>query len=121
MPCTKQSWDGAGLLKQVQKGSPMYTQDEASGRQIMNEPVKTLKESTLSSGLPGSKLKLNTGNGYNKATYAVLVGNVIKVYNTNTFASLPCNNKFMVKERHQDASGVTRVKLALKQSTETTR
>ena len=113
---SKQNWEGSSLEKQVQKESSVYTQDEASRRQIKNEPVKILQETTLPSGLPESKLKSNTGHGYNKATYAVLVGNVVKVYNTNTFASLPHNNKFMVKERHQDAFGVTRVKLALKQS-----
>ena len=120
MYATKQNWEGASLLKQVQKESPVYTQDETR-HEIKYEPVKTLQETKLPSGLPGSKLKSNTGHGYNKATYAVLVGNVVKVYSTNTFASLPLNNKFMVKERHQDATGVTKVKLALKQSTDNTK
>ena len=115
MYATKQNWEVASPLKQVQKESPVYTQDEASRRQIKHEPVKTLQETTLPSSLPV------TGHGYNKATYAVLVGNVVKVYSTNTFASLPHNNKFLVKERRQDPSGVTKVKLALKQSTDNTK
>ena len=52
--------------------------------------------------------------GYSKSTYAVLIGGTVKVYSTNIFAALPSNNKFLVKERHQDLSGVTRVKLTLK-------
>ena len=54
---------------------------------------------------------------YNKPTYAVLVGNTVKVYSTNMFASLPDHGKFMVKERQRDASGSTKVKLALKSFT----
>ena len=55
-------------------------------------------------------------SGYNKLTYPVLVGNTVKVYGTRIFAALPSQSKFMVKERQKDASGVTRVKLALKNS-----
>ena len=54
--------------------------------------------------------------GYNKPTYAVLVGNSVKVYSTSMFASLPNHSTFMVKERQKDSSGVARVKLALKSS-----
>ena len=50
-------------------------------------------------------------NGYSKSTYTVLVGNCVKVYSTNLFASLPHHNKFMVKERLKD-----KVRLRLKSS-----
>ena len=53
----------------------------------------------------------NKTNGYSKSTYAVLVGNNVKVYNTTLFASLPHHNKFMVKERLKD-----KVRLRLKSS-----
>ena len=55
----------------------------------------------------------NKTNGYSKSTYAVLVGNNVKVYNTTLFASLPHHNKFMVKERLKD-----KVRLRLKSSIE---
>lgn len=82
--------------------------NELSKRQTeRNEPVQLSQPSSL----PEPK-KLSTG--YNKSTYAVLIGNSVKVYSTNTFASFPHNNKFLVKERHQDSTGITRVKLTLK-------
>jgi len=52
--------------------------------------------------------------GYNKPTYAVLIGKTVMVYNAQKFASLPNCSKYMVKERQQDSSGITKVKLALK-------
>ena len=48
--------------------------------------------------------------GYSKSTYAVLVGNCVKVYSTRLFVSLPHHNKFMVKERIKETN---KVKLAL--------
>ena len=51
---------------------------------------------------------------YKKATYAVLIGNTVRVCNTKLYASLPLCNKCMVKERVKDSSGTTRVKLKLK-------
>ena len=53
--------------------------------------------------------------GYTKPVYPVLVGNSVKVYPTNLFASLPHYNKFLVKERlHDPTKGFTRAKLVLK-------
>jgi len=54
--------------------------------------------------------------GYNKPTFAVLVGNSVKVYGTKVFASLPCHDKYMVKERIKCDSGVVKAKLVLKSS-----
>ena len=88
------------------------TGNEVSKRQTEtgNESVKPSQEKVPSTyTLPEPKK-----GGYNKSTYAVLIGNTVKVYSTNTFASFPHNNKFLVKERHQDSSGITRVKLSLK-------
>ena len=51
---------------------------------------------------------------YKKATYAVLIGDTVRVCNTKLYASLPLCNKCMVKERVKDSSGATRVKLKLK-------
>ena len=51
---------------------------------------------------------------YRKTSYAVLIGNTVRVYDTKMYASLPLHNKCMVKERIKDASGNTRVKMSLK-------
>ena len=90
------------------------TGNEVSKRQSeSNELVKPSQEKVPSTYymLPEPK---KSSTGYSKSTYAVLIGNNVKVYSTNTFASFPHNNKFLVKERHQDSSGITRVKLTLK-------
>jgi len=52
--------------------------------------------------------------GYNKPTYAVLIGSYVRVYLTKLFAVLPSRSKFMVKERIPSSSGMARVKLTLK-------
>ena len=53
-----------------------------------------------------------------KLSYIVSVGNTVKTYNTKIFASLPQQNKYMVKQRVRDTSGATRIKLVLKSSHE---
>ena len=53
-----------------------------------------------------------------KPSYAVLVGNSVRTYNTKLYASLPLQDKYMIKQRVQDASGATRIKLVLKSSNE---
>ena len=57
-----------------------------------------------------------TADGYKKLTYAVLVGDTVRTCNTKLYASLPLPDKYMVKQRVQYASGVTRIKLVLKSS-----
>ena len=53
--------------------------------------------------------------GYIKPVYHVLVGDSVRVYPTNLFASLPQHDKFLVKERlHDPTVGFTRAKLVLK-------
>ena len=55
--------------------------------------------------------------GYSKPSYSILVGNFVKVYPTNLFASLPQHDKFLVKERqHDPTTGFTKAKLVLKSS-----
>ena len=54
------------------------------------------------------------GDGYNKPSYVVLVGDTVRRCNTKLYASLPLQNKFMVKQRVQDSTGATRIKLVLK-------
>ena len=49
---------------------------------------------------------------YDKLCYAVLIGDTVKVCNTKLYASLPQQNKYMVKERSKDH----RVKLVLMSS-----
>ena len=98
--------------KQVQRESPtQHSSNDLSIQQKIHQPTKPLSPSSL----PETK---KVSIGYNKSTYAVLIGNSVKVYSTNVFATLPCNNKFLVKERHQDLSGVTRVKLTLQSTAE---
>lgn len=53
-------------------------------------------------------------DSYKKESYAVLIGNSVRICNTKLYASLPLCNKYMVKDRVKDASGITRVKLSLK-------
>jgi len=103
------------LVKQLQqRESPIEDLNkEHSLRQKRNESIKLLQEK-LPSCLPEPK-RTSTGYcGYNKPTYSVLIGNSVKVYSTNIFASFPQSNKFLVKERHQDSTGITKVKLTLK-------
>ena len=76
--------------------------------QKIHQPVKPSTPSKLL--VPSKKV----ATAYNKSTYAVLIGDSVKVCSTHTFAAFPCHNKFLVKERFQDLSGVTRVKLTLK-------
>ena len=59
-----------------------------------------------------------TADGYKKLAYAVLVGDTVRTCNTKLYASLPLQDKYMVKQRVQYASGVTRIKLVLKSSHE---
>ena len=53
---------------------------------------------------------------YLKPSYPVLVGNAVRTYNTKLYASLPQQNKYMVKQRVRDASGAAKIKLVLLQS-----
>ena len=103
--------------KQVHRNSEtQISSNEHFKRQtVRNEPIKPSAEK-FSPSLPEPRLF----TGYNKPTYAVLIGNSVKVYSTGTYASLPHSNKFLVKERHRDTSGITRVRLTLK-STENER
>ena len=63
---------------------------------------------------PDKKNERKVADCYSKATYAVLIGNSVRIYDTKMYASLPLHNKCMVKERIKDASGNTRVKMSLK-------
>ena len=55
--------------------------------------------------------------GHSKPSYSILVGNFVKVYPINLFASLPQHDKFLVKERqHDPTTGFTKAKLVLKSS-----
>ena len=95
------------VSQQVQRAGEsenQHSNNDSSKWQSINQPTKPSSPSSL----PEPK------KGYNKPSYAVLIGDSVKVYSTNIFAALPSNNKFLVKERHQDLSGVTRVKLTLK-------
>ena len=66
---------------------------------------------------PCKNTTANVLQGYTKLVYPVLVGNSVKVYPTNLFASLPQHDKFLVKERqHDHTAGCTRAKLVLKSS-----
>ena len=87
-----------------------YSSNEYLRQIVRNKPVKPPQEKLLPSSLP----EIRFFTGYNKPAYAVLIGNSVKVYNTKTYASLPQSNKFFIKERHRDSSGMTRVKLTLK-------
>ena len=55
--------------------------------------------------------------GY-KQSYVVLIGKSVRTVNTKLYASLPVQNRFMVKQREQNLFGRTIVKLVLKSSHE---
>jgi len=82
--------------------------NDFSKEQKTHQPVKPSIPSSLL--VPSKKV----ATAYNKSTYTVLIGDCVKVCSPHTFAALPSHNKFLVKERIQDLSGVTRVKLTLK-------
>ena len=63
---------------------------------------------------PDEKGERKVVDCYRKTSYAVLIGNTVRVYDTKMYAALPLHNKCMVKERVKDASGNTRVKMSLK-------
>ena len=102
------------VSKQVQRDSASETQNSNNDLSKQQKIHQSITYPLSPSSLPEPKKVSTTGHGYNKSTYAVLIGDNVKVYSTSVFAALPRNNKFLVKERHQDLSGVTRVKLTLK-------
>lgn len=52
------------------------------------------------------------------ASYVVLMGGKVRTLNTKLYASLPLQNKFIVKQREQNLFGVTKVRLVMKSSLE---
>ena len=60
----------------------------------------------------------NYAGCYFEPSYAVSVGNTVRTYNTKLYASLPQQNKYMVKQRVQDPSRATKIKLVLQSSNE---
>ena len=90
--------------------------------------VKGLNKPPKKSTIKNHQLSLNQGHTkylhdsnvnaysecYKKLTYAVLVGNTVRTCNTKLYASLPLQNKYMVKQRAQDSYGATRIRLVLK-------
>ena len=94
--------------KNIHNKEALDSSNAFSKEQKIHQPVKPSTPSKLL--VPSKKV----ATAYNKSTYAVLIGDSVKVCSTHTFAALPCHNKFLVKERFQDLSGVTRVKLTLK-------
>ena len=57
-------------------------------------------------------------NSYKKPSYVVLVGDRVRTCSTKLYASLPLQNKYMVKQRVEDSTGTTKIKLVLKSSHE---
>ena len=77
-----------------------------------NPHLQVVKHETVIK--PDKKDERKAADSYRKTTYAVLIGNTVRIYDTRMYASLPLYNKCMVKERIKDASGNTRVKMSLK-------
>ena len=94
------------------KGTPLIARDR-----IMETPALT--QSKPQTALENSSIVTSGSHGcYLKSSYPVLVGNTVRTYNTKLYASLPQQNKYMVKQRVQDASGATKIKLVLLSSNE---
>ena len=87
---------------------------------IENDPViankhQRCKNSTVVVGDRKDRTTSHIVTGYIKPVYHVLVGDTVKAFSTDQFASLPHRNNFLVKERFQDPTlGHTRAKLVLK-------
>ena len=96
------------VSKTVAGLSPLNTRDS-----IMEIPVKSKPQKT-----GNSYTVTPCSDGYKKPSYVVLVGDTVRRCNTKLCASLPLQNKFMVKQRVQDSTGATRIKLVLKSSHE---
>ena len=84
-----------------------------------SETVNVLQSCKISTVVDDHKDVLHRviGDAKPAAAYPVVVGNSVKVFPTNLFASLPQHDKFLVKERlHDPTVGFTRAKLVLKSS-----
>ena len=93
----------------LKRSPPLITGDSIMKMSVKSTPQETAENS----------LKISAYNEcYKKLTYAVLVGNTVRTCNTKLYASLPLQNKYMVKQRVQDSSGATRIRLVLKSSHE---
>ena len=95
---------------QTLKGTPPLVTGDSS----MKMSVKSTLQETAENSLTVSAYN----ECYKKLTYAVLVGNTVRTCNTKLYASLPLQNKYMVKQRVQDSSGATKIRLVLKSSYE---
>ena len=92
---------------------------------IDNDPVKSTRRiktatasQTLCSSTSITPFGIEETEIGNKESYAVLIGQNVRTYNTKLYSSLPVRNKFMVKQREQNLFGRTIVKLVLKTSHE---
>ena len=82
------------------------------GTEIVNTKLQQLCKNTTTA-VDDNKSHIVTGSI--KPVYPVLVGDYVRAYPTNLFASLPQHDKFLVKERlHDPTVGFTRAKLVLK-------
>ena len=95
--------------------------DQGSAHPIKCSPVKCFASYNLGDplhniGTQDEICKCVSPLQLSSLTYCVVIsaGNQIKELCIKTFASLPCHNKFLVKERIQDLSGITRTRLTLK-------
>ena len=93
--------------QKLKRTTPLNTGDNAGSVEM---PVESKPQQTVETSFG------ITADCYKKLSYAVLVGNTVRTCNTKLYASLPLQNKYMVKQRVQDTSGATRIKLILKSS-----
>ena len=104
--CSQKETKPPGLNK-----AHLDSQNSTPGK-IQSSGISTDHDATANDSLKTRK-DTSATKGYNKPTYTVLIGNTVKVYNT-TIASNPHHDKFIVKERYKDTSGITKTKLTLK-------
>ncbi len=89
-------------------GNHFFGKDDEKAVDYHQDPAQSMKGANTSENKQFA--------GCNKPVYPVLCGDTVKVFSTSAFAVLPKRDTYMVKERHTDSLGNTRIKLVLKKS-----
>ena len=98
-----------GTSQTLKRTTALNTGESIMQMQIKPKPQETDENSYTPTTCSGC---------YKKSTYVVLVGDRLRTCNTKLYASLPLQNKYMVKQRVQDSTGATKIKLVLKSTHE---
>ena len=101
------------LLPSVSTGQTLKS---TTSLNTIETPIKSQKPAQKAVENPFTVTTCN--DCYKKLSYVVLVGNTVRTCNTKLYASLPLQSKYMVKQRVQNSSGVTKIQLVVKSTYE---